>query len=160
MLTLKYGVNLVNVSVSCVLCQNARMILRATAACKRVSHCITLILVLLSKLSLTQIQKYQFLLLWNVSVQMWFTSWYLYSILQGHQSVVLPPPPLLFFFFLPVSMWMLCYSCCLVAVLVYGQWSSISSLYFGVYNVVAFIPVLSYCWWCDLATWSSIQYPS
>ena len=42
------------------------------------------------KWSLTQIQKYRFLL-WNVRVQMWFmcTSWYFYSILQGQQSVVL-----------------------------------------------------------------------
>ena len=43
------------------------------------------------KLSLTWIQKYWFLLLWNVSMAIWFmcTSWYFYSILQGQQSVII-----------------------------------------------------------------------
>ncbi len=43
------------------------------------------------KSSLTQIQKCQFLLLWNVSVQMWFmyTTCSFYFILQGQQSIAI-----------------------------------------------------------------------
>ena len=42
------------------------------------------------KLFLTQIQKYQFLLLWNGSMQLWllYTSWYFYFILQGQQEYI------------------------------------------------------------------------
>ncbi len=86
-LTLKYGVNLLNASVSCVLRQNARAILTATA-CKRVFP-LRYSDTRSSTFAITHIQKYRFLLLWNVSVQMWFmyTSWYFYSILQGQQSI-------------------------------------------------------------------------
>ena len=39
--------------------------------------------------SLTQLQKCQLMLLWNISVQAWFmyTSWYFYFILQGQQRI-------------------------------------------------------------------------
>ena len=69
LLTLKYGVNLLNAPVSSVLRQNAHTILTATG-CVQTHFPIVLLwhTFYISKLSLTQIQKCRFLLLWNVSV--------------------------------------------------------------------------------------------
>ncbi len=84
LLILKYKINLLKVPYQAYYVKISERFWLQLATCKRVMHCVLWHALYLRKLSLTQMQKYWFLLVWSVSMQVIYKLMFRF-ILQGQQ---------------------------------------------------------------------------